>query len=114
MPTNISTTLLILQLILAFGNVCILGYGFVKFLGKPHNNLETRVTALEVKIKDMETSLNLGNDKFRELGNATEVLLRTTIALVDFEIQYCLTENKPVTKNLENAREELHSYLSRK
>ena len=45
----------ILQLILAAGNVCILGYTLIKFLGKPHNNLEARVKSLEEWRKDTNT-----------------------------------------------------------
>ena len=55
-----------LQALLTFGNICALGYVFVKFLGKPHSTLEQRVTALEVEQKDMKQSLREGNDKFRE------------------------------------------------
>lgn len=110
----VSEILPVLQLILTAGNVCILAYALLKFISKPHSTLETRVTALEVKVADIELSLKQGNDKFKDLSDTAEVLMRTTIALVDFEIQYCLTENKPVSKDLERAREELHTYLSRK
>ena len=103
-----------LQLILSVGNVCILGYALFKFISKPHDTLETRVTTVELKVSEIESYLKQGNDRFRELYDTSEVLLRTTIALIDFEIQYCLTENKPLSKDLEKAREELHTYLSRK
>lgn len=49
----------LLQVILALANICMIGYAFVKFLGRPHSTLDTRVTALEVKIKECDPFLNV-------------------------------------------------------
>ena len=111
---NAQTTLMIMQMALAFANICIIGYGFYKFLSKPHDNLETRVSALEVEMKETKQSLYQGNDRFREQETTNEVLIHSVLALIEFEIQYCLIEHKEMSKDLEKAKEDLHHYLARK
>lgn len=110
-PKDILT---IMQVILAFCNLCIMGFVFVKFLGKPHDTLEIRVTTLEGKIRDIEASLKKGNEKFSEHDRANEVIIKSVIALIEFEIQYCLTEHKEMSENLTKAKNDLHEYLSRR
>ena len=44
----IQSILPILQTILALGNICVIGYGFYKFLGRPHSTLEQRVAVLHL------------------------------------------------------------------
>lgn len=111
---NVSTVLPILQMILAFGNICVLAYALMKFLNKPHDTLETRVATLELEVKETKQSLHQGNDRFREQESTNEVLIHSVLALIEFEIQYCLTEHKEMSKDLEKAKEDLHSYLARK
>ena len=111
---NVTDYLPLMQTILAFANICIIGYGFYRFLGKPRNNLEERVTAHDIEIKEIKASLLQGNDRFRDQDDTNEVLLHSILALIEFEIQYCLTENKPISKDLEKAKEDLHSYLSKR
>ena len=101
-----------LQALLAFANICILVYGFKKFLSAPHDLLENRVSMLQLEIKEIKASLLQGNDKFRAQEKTNSVLIHSIIALIEFEIQYCITENKPVTKELEKAKNDLHEYLS--
>lgn len=110
-PQDILPTL---QTILAFANICIIGYGLYKFLNKPHNTLEERINAHDVEIKEIKQSLLRGNDKFKEQDDTNQVLIHSTLALIEFEIQYCLTEKKPMSKDLEKAKEDLHSYLSKR
>ncbi len=111
---NTQTVLPILQLILTSANICILGYAFIKFLNKPHSSLEERVNAHDVEIREIKASLLQGNDRFREQDNTNEVLIHSVLALIEFEIQYCLTEHKEMSKDLEKAKEDLHNYLARK
>ena len=68
----------------------------------------------EVRIGKIESSLFLGNDRFREQEATNEVLLRSILALVEFEIQYCITEGKPISKDLEKAKDDLHGFLSKR
>lgn len=80
----------------------------------PFKALSGKVEEHEVRIGKIESSLLLGNDRFREQEATNEVLLRSILALVEFEIQYCLTENKPISKDLEKAKDDLHAFLSKR
>lgn len=110
----IQTILQFLQLLLTFANICVLAYAFLKFLNKPHSTLEEKVQEHEFEIKELKQSLLQGNDRFRAQDSTNEVLIHSTLALVEFEIQYCLTEKKPMSKDLEKAREDLHNFLAKK
>lgn len=106
--------LIMLQLFLAACNTCIMLWMFWNFLRRPHDNLEARVTANEVSIKEIQSSLKQGNDRFREQDDAIEVITQNVLALVEFEIEYCLTEHKTPSAALEEAKKELNRYLSRR
>lgn len=106
--------LMFMQAFLTFGNVCIMLYAFKGFLSKPHNDLEERVKTLEVEQKEIKERLLQGNDRFREQNETNEVLIHSTLALIEFEIQYCLVEKKPVSPELQKAKENLHDYLSKR
>lgn len=103
-----------LSLIISLSTVCTLIYGFGKFLAKPHDSLEQRVAVLESRLRDVDRELLKGKDTFHEQNVTNEVLIHSTLALIEFEIQYCLTEKKPMSKELEKAREDLHRYLAKK
>ena len=104
----------IAQLVLTLFNIIIILYGFYIFLTKPRTSLEKRVQALEVKLAEVEKSLLQGNDRFRSQDEALEVLIRSTLALIEFEVQYCLTENKQISDDLKKVKEDLHIFLSHK
>lgn len=113
------TILQILQTILAACNIIIIGYGFYKFLNKPHDTLEEKheglakeVNELKVEVKDIKQALHLGNDKFREQDEAIKVLIKSTLALIEWEMQYCITEHKEMSSGLTKAKDELNDYLS--
>ena len=111
---TVSAILPILQMVLATGNICVLAYALFKFLNRPHDTLEDRVNAHDVEIREIKASLLQGNDRFREQEDTNEVLIRSVLALIEFEISYCLTEHKEPSKDLERAKEDLHSYLSKR
>lgn len=111
---NVTTILPFFQLALTFGNICVLAYALFKFLNKPHDTLEDRVNAHDVEIADIKKSLLQGNDRFREQDDTNEVLIHSVLALIEFEIAYCLTEHKEPSKDLERAKEDLHAYLSKR
>ena len=111
---NVSNFLPIMQMALTFANLCIIGYAFLKFLGKPHNSLESRVSILELKQREIENSLLQGNDRFREQDNVNEVIIHSTLALIEFEMQFCLTEHKQMSTGLEKAKDDLNRFLSKR
>lgn len=112
--SQVQAVLPLLQVILAFGNICVLGYALVKFLNRPHNTLEERVNAHDVEIREIKEILRQRNDRDKEQEDTNEILLRCTFALLEFEVHYCETEQKPISKNLEKAKDDLHDYLARK
>ena len=110
----VQTVLPIFQMVLTFMNICVLAFALLKFLNKPHSTLEARVNEHDVKIREIEDSLKQGNDRFREQEDTNEVLIRSVFALLEFEVHYCETEQKPISKNLERAKDDLHDYLASK
>ncbi len=110
----ITIILTFLSLIISLSTVCSMIYAFSKFLSKPHDTLEQRVIMLEVKQKELEREKEKLRERCHEQDETNEVLTRSTLALIEFEIQYCLTEKKPMSKDLEKAKEDLHHYLAKK
>ncbi len=85
-----------------------------KNAAEPFNNLKCRVDAHDVEISDIKQALKQSNDRFREQEDTNEVLIHTAFAILEFEVHYCETEHKPISKNLEKAKDNLHEYLARK
>lgn len=109
---NIVAILPILQTVLALCNIVIIGYGLYKFLNKPHDDLREKVNTHEVEIREIKEALHKGNDRFRETDQAVKVLIKSVLALVEFEMQYCLLEHKDMSTGLTNAKAALDDYLS--
>ena len=112
------------DLILKLANVLMLGFMFFKFTRKPHETLENRINDLEEKVKDLESKTDLrhkdfeqqlrqGNDKFRAIEKFLEILLTCSLALINFEVNYCTTEHKEISGDLEEARKALNKCLSK-
>ena len=104
-----------MQLFLQFANCIIIIFGFYKFLGKPHSTLEQRVTAIEKRLDNIDTphgSLAKGNKKFSHLIKGLEIIMRSMMALIEFEQNYCMTEHKEFSEGLKEYKKELNIYLS--
>lgn len=80
---------------------------------EPFDTLKTRVDGHDVEISDIKLALRQGNDRFRDQESTNEVLIHSTLALIEFEIQYCLLEHKEMSKGLEKAKDDLNNYLAR-
>lgn len=104
---NTTTIMTGMQMILAFCNICIIGYGFYKFLNTPRDSMEQRITALEVEVKNLKSSQEDDQDTLK-------VLTRSTLALIEFEMQYCMTENKDMSDSLKAAKRDLEEFLSQR
>lgn len=109
MIDNITTGL---QLFLAFANSCILIFAFIKLLGKPHTTLEHRVSDLERDVKELKEKKDDHEDKFEKVDKALNVLIHSNLSLIEFEMQYCLTEHKEMSDGLKKAKDYLHDFLS--
>lgn len=103
-----------MQLFLQFANICIILFGFYKFLGKPHYTLEERIKTLEAEIKDLKDARRVEENRYKDQHATNEVLIKSVLALVEFEINSCLKDDKEVSKGLEEAKEDLHSFLSKR
>lgn len=104
----------ILNFIFRLAQTIALFYAGYKFTRKPHDTLEKRVSDLEDKNKEIELELLKKDERIREIEELCGVIIRSVIALIEFEMQYCLTENKPVSKGLEKAKETLDDYFAKK
>ena len=103
-----------MSLFLQFANIIVLLWAFKGFLRKPHDSLEQRVSKCEEDLKDIKQSLFRGDGKFQEIERAIKVLIRSVLAIVEFEMQYCLTEHKQPTNGLEKAKEALDEFIAEK
>ena len=103
----IDKVLLIFTLFLSFGNCCMMIAVFVRFLSAPHKNILTRVEELEKKVKDFEEDSS-------ETKKALQVIMHSVLALLEFEMQYCLTEHKDMSDSLKKAKDDLHDFLAKK
>lgn len=107
---TIITTLI--QLVLSVGNLCVMFYALNKFLSKPRDTMDERIAVLEAEMKEVKQALRRGNSKFESQDRTNEVLIHSVMALIEFEIQYCLTEHKQPSSDLEKARDALHKFLA--
>lgn len=121
----VSVTLPILQLMLATCNLIIIAYGFHKFINKPKDDLNAKIVALESEIRDLKATINVeikeikdslhkGNDNFREQDITNEVLIHSVLALIEFEMQYCLVEHKEMSEGLKQAKKDLNDFLGKR
>lgn len=99
---------------LALANLFLMLYALTRFLKKPHDTLNERVTVLEIEVQQLKAVQKQDNKRYKELIATNEVIIKSTLALIEFEIQYCITENKHPTKELEDAKVDLHRFLSRR
>lgn len=104
----------ILSIIVMFCNICIMAYGFYKFLGRPHSTLEAKVIALEKEFQDLKLDVRDGDKQIAVSANALAVMQKCLLALIEFEISFCLSSGYNDTDDLEAAKKELHNYLSTK
>jgi hypothetical protein len=106
--------LMSVQLLVALCTLLGMAYAFKKFLSKPKDSMIERIVVLEAEMKDVKAALNQGNDRFRKQNDTNEVILHSILALIDFEMQYCLTEKVTMSDDLKYAKEDLQRFLSKR
>lgn len=114
MMSVLTVIIAILQIVTMSISLGVMAWGFKKFLSSPRRELELRVAELETDVKDLKREREVNEIRFKKIDDVLEVILRSTIALIEFEVQYCLTENKIPTQALEKAREGLNEYLAKR
>lgn len=105
---------LIISTLVSFCSLCAMLYAFKKFLNKPRDTAEERITTLEVQMKDVQLSLHQGNDKFRIQKDMNEVFINCMLAFIDFEISFCQYTGYEHSEDLTRAKNVLQTYLARK
>ena len=88
-------------------------YAFKKFIERPHDSLESRVIALELKQKETDQKLLLGNDRFKKQDDTNEVFINCMLAFIDFELSYCSHTEYKYTEDLDKAKDTLRKHLAR-
>lgn len=108
-----------LQIALWIANLVLLSYGGYRFLNKPHDALEDRIETLENKIRELEIkqkehddSLKIGNDRFRKQKRSNAAFKTIMLSFVDFEIAFCQETKYANIKDLLLAKEKLQRYLT--
>lgn len=104
----------VVQLTLNLGSLVIMLYALMRFLKKPQESIEERIKALEVEVDAIKASIKQDDKRFDYQFDTNEVIINSLLALIEFEIQYCITEDKKPTKALEDAKEKLNAFLSRR
>lgn len=112
---NVQALLPYIQLALNTCSLIAILFAFYKFTRKPQDTLEQRVTALEVKQREHDEALHHGNDRFRELKEASTLIITSLIALIEFEMDYCMHHgDENISDGLMEAKNELYHYLAHK
>ncbi|MBO7715381.1 MAG: hypothetical protein J6S85_17595 [Methanobrevibacter sp.] len=88
-------------------------YAFKKFIERPHDNLESRVIALELKQKETDQKLHQGNDRFKKQDDTNEVFINCMLAFIDFELSYCSHTDYKYTEDLDKAKDTLRKHLAK-
>ena len=110
-----------LKVFLQIAQVVTILFAVYKFTRKPHDTLEEKHKALEkrvdehdVKIKEVETSLKQGNDKFRKQEETNATFKSVMLSFVNFELAYCSNAGYEDNQDLLDAKRELNEYLTGK
>lgn len=114
MATVLSVILMILQILLTLFNLGMLIFAFTKFISSPRVNLEATVKALQLEVESIKKEMLQKKQHSKLQDDALEVILRSSIALIEFEIQYCLVEDKQPTEELKKAKADLNEFLSKR
>lgn len=110
MVTNV---LPLCQLLVSVCTLLGMLYAFKKFIDKPHETLENRLAMVELKQKEMEQKLHLGNDRFKKQDDTNEVFINCMLAFIDFELSYCSHTDYKYTEDLDKAKDTLRKHLAR-
>jgi hypothetical protein len=102
-------------MLLKLVNIIALIYAFYKFTRKPGEDIVTRLAKIEAKLEEVERSLNSSWVEHRAQKDTNEVMQNCVLALIDFELSYCIHTNYAEdTSDLEQAKNTLRNHLARK
>ena len=104
----------VMQSLVTLFTLCGMIYTFKQFIREPHDTLEERVAILEARQKEVEDRLHKGNKRFDEQDETNAILIHSTLALIEFEMQYCISKDEQISDGLRVAKEDLNKFLSRR
>lgn len=78
----------------------------------PINELEKRVTALEVKSQEQDKRLERGDDHFKIQAEYNKRFMKVQLAFIDFELAYCKNTNYADTDSIEDAKQLVQDALT--
>ena len=81
---------------------------------EPLKAIEQRVAILEAKAIEHEARIKNNNEHIDAIDESIMVINRSTLALIDYQIQSCITDHKEVTEELKRAHDDLLEYLSKR
>lgn len=81
---------------------------------EPLKAIEQRVALLETKSIEHESRMKDNNEHINAIDESIMVINRSTLALIDYQIQSCITDHKEVTEELKRAHDDLLEYLSKR
>ena len=110
-----------LQIITSLGTICVMLYGFKKFMDKPHDELsdrvkeiEKRADTMELRLEDYKKSLDNSHEKHRQQHDTNEMFITVVLSFIDFEIAFCTQTEYKNTADLLKAKETLQKFLAKK
>lgn len=109
----ITSILPVFQLLVSVCTLFGMLYAFKRFLERPHDTLEARVISLELKQKEIDQKLLMGNDRFKKQDDTNEVFINCMLAFIDFELSYCSHTDYKYTEDLDKAKDTLRKHLAR-
>lgn len=96
----------VLQVILTTCNIMVLVYAGFRFIKRPHDTIEGRLSELE-KLTQLHTG------KIKKQEDSSEVFINCMLAFIDFELAYCNHTNYQYTEDLNVAKETLRRHLAK-
>ena len=113
MEINGSVVIAIFGLVLTVLNIIDKFTSMKKSAGEPLRLIEGRVRELEVRVEEHTRFLQTANDALKEQQDTNEVIQQCILALLDFEISYCLHTDYPHTADLEEAKKIIRGHLGK-
>jgi hypothetical protein len=112
---DVQTVLPYFQLMVSCGTFLGMLFALKKFIDKPHDDLEHRVSMLEAKVKEHDNSLNNSHEKLRDEKRTDSLIINSLIALIEFETDYCLKHgDETISPGLLEAKKKLYEFLAEK
>lgn len=96
----------VLQVILTTCNIIVLVYAGFRFIKRPHDTIEERITELEQLTQSH-------NSRLKKQEDSSEVFINCMLAFIDFELAYCNHNDYKYTEDLNVAKETLRKHLAK-